>query len=223
MIATARGPGVRRAGERVHAIGSGTVDNGIMTSQVIVPHRPGPLLDVPKGDRAGQQDPPERLIGLPEAVLAAGGAVLLAAVLLLGLPGWLSVVAVACLALGLVLPANAALLRMLRRRAGRRRQRTLDQGTLLDVSDATVRRLVTAYRRLERTAGPGMARDAGHLAVTEAAVLLAGRTPQGPEEEYVLLRAEAVSALADRLAEGPVMPVELVGAGSLARIEALLS
>ncbi len=194
-----------------------------MTSQVIVPHRPGPLLDVPKGDRPGQEDPPEAIVGLPEAVLAAGGAVLLPAVLLLGLPGWLSVVAVGCLALGLALPANAALLRMLRRRAGRRRQGTLDQGTVLDVSDATVRRLVTAYRRLERTAGPGMARDAGHLAVTEAAALLAGRTPEGSEEEYVALRAEAVSALADRLAEGPVMPVELVGADALARIKALLA
>lgn len=39
----------------------------------------------------------------------------------------------------------------------------------------------------------------------------------------MIARAEAVSALADRLAEGPVMPVELAGADSLARIKALLT
>jgi hypothetical protein len=194
-----------------------------MTSQVIVPHRPGPLVDVPEEDGPGPGEPRPGLIGAPEIVLTAGGAVLLGAVLLAGLPGWLSVVAVACLALGLALPAHAALLTALRRRAGRRRREALGRGTVLDVSDPSVRRLVTAYGRLERTGGAGMARDAGHLALTEVAWLLTGRAPREAEKDYVISRAEAVSALADRLADGPIMPVELAGADSLARIKALLA
>lgn len=194
-----------------------------MSSQVIVPHRPGPLLDVPDdGDAGPHGEPPDRLIGAPEIVLTAGGGLLLAAVLLAGLPGWLSVIAVACLALGLALPAHAALLTALRRRAGQQRAETLARGTLLDVSSPSVRRLVAAYGRLERTADTGMARDAAHLALAEVAGLLAGLPPRETQEEYVICRAEAVSALADRLAKGPVLPVELAGADSLARIKALL-
>jgi hypothetical protein len=202
--------------------GSPAADNETMTSQVIVPHRPGPLVDVPdEGSAPGEPRP--GLFGAPEIVLTAGGGALLAAVLLTGLPQWLSVVAVACLSLGLALPAHAALLLALRHRAERRRRETLGRGTVLDVSRPSVRRLVAAYGRLERTAGTGLARDAGHLALTEVAALLEGRAPENAEEEYVICRAEAVSALADRLAAGPVMPVELAGADSLARIEALLA
>jgi hypothetical protein len=204
-------------------IGSPSADNEIMTSQVIVPHRPGPLIDVPDEGGSAPGEPEAGLLGAPEIVLTAGGAVLLAAVLLAGLPQWLSVVAVACLSLGLALPAHAALLLALRRRAERRRQETFGRGTVLDASQPSVRRLVAAYGRLERTADAGMARDAGHLALTEVAALLDGRAPQEAEQEYVISRAEAVSALADRLAEGPVMPVELAGADSLARIKALLA
>jgi hypothetical protein len=193
-----------------------------MTSQVIVPHRPGPLVDVPDVEMSPSGEP-AGLIGAPEIALSAGGAALLGAELVFGLPGWLSVVAVACLALGLALPAHAALLLALRHRAERRRRSTLAFGTVLDASDASVRRLVAAYERLERTADAGMARDAGHLALLEVAGMLAGRTPEGSETDYVTCRAEAVSALADRLADGPVEPVELVGAGSLARIKALLA
>lgn len=194
-----------------------------MSSQVIVPHRPGPLVDVPDGDGDGTGEPQTGLFGAPEIVLAVGGGALLAAVLLTGLPGWLSVVAVACLALGLALPAHAALLLAMRRRGERRRRQTLGRGTVLDVSAPSVRRLVTAYRRLERTPDSGMARDVGHLALTEVAGMLAGRAPEAAEEEYVTCRAEAVSSLADRLADGPLMPVELAGADSLARIKALLA
>jgi hypothetical protein len=194
-----------------------------MTSQVIVPHRPGPLVDVPDGDGSGPGELQTGLVGAPEIVLAVGGGALLAAVLLTGLPGWLSVVAVACLALGLALPAHAALLTAMRRRGERRRSETLGRGAVLDVSAPSVRRLVTAYRRLERTADAGMARDVGHLALTEVAGMLAGRAPGAAEEEYVTCRAEAVSALADRLADGPLRPVELAGADSLARIKALLA
>jgi hypothetical protein len=194
-----------------------------MTSQVIVPHRPGPLVDVPGPEDSLPGEPESGLIGTPEIVLSACGAVLVGAVPLFGLPGWLSVVAVACLALGLALPAHAALLLALRHRAERRRRATMGLGTVLDASDPSVRRLVTAYGRLERTAGDGMARDAGHLALLEVAGMLAGRAPDDAEREHVTCRAEAVSALADRLADGPVMPVELPGADSLARIKALLT
>ena len=106
-----------------------------MTSQVIVPHRPGPLVDVPDEDGPAPGEPQAGLFGAPEIVLAVGGGALLAAVLLTGLPGWLSVVAVACLALGLALPAHAALLLAMRRRGERRRRQTLGRGTVLDVSD----------------------------------------------------------------------------------------
>jgi hypothetical protein len=194
-----------------------------MTSQVIVPHRPGPLVDVPDDEGSVSGDPQGGLIGAPEVVLSAGGAALLAAVLVFGLPGWLSVIAVAGLALGLALPAHAALLLALRRRAYRRRQATLGLGTVLDASDTSVRRLVTAYGRLERTAGDGTARDAGHLALLEVAGMLAGGVPEGMQREYVASRAEAVSALADRVADGRVTLAEVAGGNSLDRIKALLA
>lgn len=194
-----------------------------MTSQVIVPHRPGPLVDVAETDGHGPGEPQTGLIGAPELLLSGGGAVLLAAVLLTGLPDWLSVVAVAFLALGLALPAHAALLQAMRRRTEHRRRSARALGTMLDASDPYVRRLVTAYGRLERTAGAGPALDAGHLALLEVAGTLAGRTPEGDEKEYVARRADAVSALADRLADGPVTPVEPVGTDSIARIQALLA
>jgi hypothetical protein len=215
-----------RGGE-FHKIEPSASDNGIMPSQVIVPHRPGPLAEAPEArfseagsdrdDRCLACDARGRTgIGTPEIVLSAGGAVLLAAVLSAGWPAWLSVVAVGCLALGLALPAHAALLRA--------KHRCRPAGMLLDVSDGVVCRLVTAYGRLERTAGPGLARDAAHLAVAEVAALLDGRPPEGGEQEaYVARRAEAVSALADRLADGPVIPVEIAAPDSLARIEALLA
>jgi hypothetical protein len=192
-----------------------------MTSQVIVPYRPGPLIEVPDGN--GSDEPPHRLIGAPEVGLTVVGGGLLAAVLLAGLPSWVSVVAVACLALGIALPAHAGLLIVMRRHAERRREETCRRGTLLEVSDPSVRRLVAAYTRLERTADAGMARDAGHLALAEVAGMLGGRAPRAPERDFIACRAEAVSALADRVADGPVMPVELVDADSLARIRALLT
>lgn len=199
-----------------------------MTSQVIVPHRPGPLVDVPDAALRGSSEPQDGGIGPPEIVLTVGGGALLAAVLLAGLASWLSVVAIACLALGIALPAHAALLRAVRRRSERRHAAAMDRGTVLDVSSPSCRRLVTAYQRLERTtehlSGMGLARDAGHLALTEVAGLLGGRPPEhAGEEEYVSCRAEAVSALADRLTDGPVMPVELADVDSLARIKALLA
>lgn len=194
-----------------------------MTSQVIVPHRPGPLVEVPDAGTSVPGEPQADLIGTPEIALSASGAVLIGAEVIFDLPGWLSVVAVACLALGLALPAHAALLLALRHRADRRRRSTLAFGTVLDTSGPSVRRLVAAYGRLDRTAGAGMALDAGHLALLEVAGMLAGRAPEGTETDYVTCRAEAVSALADRLADGPVEPVELAGADSLARIKALLA
>lgn len=201
----------------------GRVDNWIMPWQVIVPHRPGPLVDAPEEGRREPAEWDENGVGIPEVTLAVGGTALLVAVLVAGLPAWLIVVAVACLALGLVLPVQAAVLRAAHRRAFRRRARALARGTLLDVSHSSVHRLVTAYGRLWRTAGPGMALDAGHLALVEVAKLLNGRPPQEEAVGYVIRRAEAVSALADRLADGPVAPVELAGPDSVARIEALLA
>lgn len=178
-----------------------------MPSQVIVPHQPGPLLDVPE-HRAG--------MGVPEIALSAGGLAVLGGVLVAGWPAWLSVVAVACLALGLALPAHAVLLRA---------QNRLHGGRLLDVSDDTVGRLVAAYQRLERTAGRGAARDAAHLAVAEVAELLDGRPPGEAEKAYVARRAEAVSTLADRLTGQKGLTVDTdspEAPDSIARIDGLL-
>jgi hypothetical protein len=195
-----------------------------MPSQVIVPHRPGPLVDAPAVEhRRIPGEEPEKGMGVPEVVLAVGGVALLAAVVVAHLPAWLTVVAVACLALGLVLPVQAAVLRAMRRRALRRHAQATHRGVLLEVSHPAVRRLVTAYERLCRTTGPGIALDAGHLALVEAAILLHGRPPGNDKIDYVARRAEAVSALADRLTDGPVPPVELAGPDSVARIEALLA
>lgn len=193
-----------------------------MPSQVIVPHRPGPLVSVPAQEPRESAEWHTGRAGVPEVVLAAGGGALLVAVFTAGLPAWLSVVAVACLALGVVLPAQAALLQARHRRADRRHARALDRGIPLDTTDPSVRRLIAAYDRLRRTTGPGMALDVGHLALVEVARLLDGRPPGSGQVEFVVRRAEAVSALADRLAEGPVTPVELAAPDSLARIEALL-
>lgn len=194
-----------------------------MPSQVIVPHRPGPLVAVPEGDAREPVEWHDSGIGTPEILLTVGGGGLLAAEFAAGLPDWSIVIAVACLALGLLLPAHAALLGALRRRAGRRRLMALRQGTALDLSDVSVRRLVAAYDRLRRTAEPGgIALDAGHLAVVEVARLLDGRAPGDAQVEYVARRAEALSTLADRVAAGPVSPVETADPDALARIEALL-
>lgn len=198
-------------------------DNGIMPSQVIVPHRPGPLVAVSERDAREPVEWHDSGIGTPEILLTLAGAGLLAAEFAAGLPDWLIVIAIACLALGLLLPANAAFVGALRRRAERRRLHALGQGTPLDLSDAAVRRLVAAYDRLRRTAEPGsIALDAGHLAVVEVARLLDGRAPGAAQIEYVVRRAEAVSTLADRVAAGPVSPVETADPDALARIEALL-
>jgi hypothetical protein len=227
--------GIRRSGYRT--VGefprflSRFADNEIMTSQVIVPHRPGPLVEVPDENASGPADGPADgpaeprpgLFGAPEIMLTVGGGGLLVAVLLTDLPGWLTVVAVACLSLGLALPAHAALLAALRRRGGPRPWEILRHGLLLDVSDPSVRRLVAAYGRLARTSDAGMALDAAHLALVEVAEMLSGRPPRPAEKDEVIARAVAVSNLADRLAEGPVMPVELLGADSLERIKALLA
>jgi hypothetical protein len=184
-----------------------------MPSQVIVPVRPGPLVDVRPARSAAPDSDGRRGVGTTEIVLSACGVVLLFAVLAAGWPAWLSVVAISCLALGLILPAHAALTRV--------RQR---EGQLLDVSDDTVGRLVTAYRRLERTTGPGPARDAAHSAVTEVAALLNGRPPQEEELPYVALRAEAISTLADHLTgRGPLRTAPPnPTADALTRIKALL-
>ncbi len=199
------------------------VDNGIMPSQVIVPHRPGPLIAVPERNDRDPADRHDSGIGIPEIALSLVGVGLLAAEFAAGLPDWLIVIAVACLALGIVLPAHAALLGTLRDRAERRRREALRQGTPLDLTDVSVRRLVAAYERLRRTAEPGIALDAGHLAVVEVARLLDGRAPGTAQVDYVVRRAEAVSTLADRVAAGPVSPIEVADPDALTRIEALLA
>lgn len=186
-----------------------------MPSLVIVPDTPGPLLE--DTGPAGVAEEQRGAFGAPEIALSVGGLALLIAVLGAGWPSWLSVVAIAFLALGLALPAHAALLR--------RSQRARERGTPLTVSDGPVRRLVAAYRRLERTVGPGLALDAAHLAVTEVAALLDGRAPRGDEEAYVTRRAEAVSALADHLTDLGGLDngcAPSPDSDSLTRIEALL-
>lgn len=182
---------------------------------MIVPGRPGPLVE-PRASAPGA-DFEAGGFGAVEMVLAGGGAALLVAVLVAGLPGWLVIPAVACLALGVALPLQVAIVHRVRRR----RQAPPSPGTPLDVTAQPVRRLVAAYERLARTATGGPL-EAGHLALTEVADRLGGHAPQTPEDaDYVTRRAEAVSTLADHAADGPLRDTPGEG-DALTRITALL-
>jgi hypothetical protein len=184
---------------------------------LVVPHRPGPLIELPPERRRDEIDDvldelfgeaPRDTPGAFDAVLVAGGAALAVAALAAGLPAWLLWLGTACAAFGLILPLHHAWTRIVRARSLRRVREVMGQGTLLDAGHPATRRLTRSYRRVERSAADGLGRDAlesAHLAVLEVAGLLRGRRPESPaEREYVNERADAVARLAATL-ERPVV------------------
>lgn len=150
-------------------------------------------------------DPVDERPGWLDVALVAAGAALIAW-MLLGGPVIGGIVGAVLLVLGLALPGRDLLRRVRGRRRTARLTWLLSQGMLLDVGHPATRRLADAYARLEAASRrPGVpkaeeALAAGHLAVTEAASLLHGRTPAvAAEVEYVERRAMAVEAVADEL------------------------
>jgi hypothetical protein len=96
----------------------------------------------------------------------------------------------------------AALRAVSAKRAARRRGAALGEGYPLDASAPSTAELVDAYDELlqaTRIGGPfpvEPARDAGHLALVEVAVLLQGRAPQVPEQtSFVAYRTRAIRDL----------------------------
>jgi hypothetical protein len=188
-------------------------DTSRHTELLVVPHRPGPLIELPPERRRDEIDDvldelfgeaPRDAPGAFDVVLVAGGAALAVAALVAGLPAWLLGLGVVCAAFGLILPLHHVWTRIVRARSLRRVREVMGQGTLLDAAHSETRRLTRAYRRVERSAADGLAGDAlesAHLALLEVAGLLRGRPPESPaEREYIAERAAAIARLADTLA-----------------------
>ena len=176
---------------------------------VVVPRRPGPLLEPGPSDRGrGETDDlldallgesTNERSGAFDLALAGGGAGLLATAALADLPTGVGVTGAALLALGLVLPVRDAWRALARRRARGRETAMRALGYPLDVSDPATRSLAQAYRLIvPYAAEPDLGPDAvevAHLALVEVAGLLDGRPPQGAELEYVAVRAAALAEL----------------------------
>ena len=191
-------------------------DTSRHTELLVVPHRPGPLIELPPERRRDEIDDvldelfgeaPRDTPGAFDVVLIGGGAALAVAALVAGLPAWLLGLGVVCAAFGLILPLHHVWTRIVRARSLRRIREVMGQGTLLDAGHRETRRLIRSYRRVERSAAHGLAGDAlesAHLALLEVAGLLRGRPPESPaEREYVAERAAAIARLADAI-ERPV-------------------
>jgi len=183
---------------------------------VVVPHRPGPLIDMPTEAprrRDELDELIEELFGEPtdegpgpfDAVMVAGGGALAVTAMAAHLAGVWIVAGCTAAGLGLVLPLRAVWQRAMRRRNARKLAGLLQQGTPLNVAHPATRRLADAYRTLvaATATGAGLDRDAleaGHLALVEVAGLLGGREPHGPaEQEYVAARAGALEQLTPML------------------------
>ena len=184
---------------------------------VIVPRRPGPLR-VLGTDATRQPDELDALIdelfgattderpGLFDVGLVVVGALLMGWALLTPAAGLALPIGVASLILGLALPARALVRRGRGRRQTRRERHAIGDGTVLDTSHPAAARLVGAYESLVQAARlPGVrtgpeAVAGGHLALSEAASLLAGRAPSAPEQvRYVLDRRDAIRDLTRQL------------------------
>jgi hypothetical protein len=179
---------------------------------LVVPHRPGPLIELPPERRRDEIDDvlddlfgeaPRDAPGPFDAVLIVGGAALAVTALIADLATWLLGLGVACAAFGLILPLHHAWTRLVRARSLRRVREVMGQGTPLDVGHPEARRLTDSYHRVERSAADGLATDVldpAHLALLEVAGLLRGRPPESPaERQYVAERADAISRLAETL------------------------
>jgi hypothetical protein len=184
---------------------------------VVVPHRPGPLVPLDGGPPAGRSpDDLDLLIddlfpdteegpGWFDLGLAAVGVGLLVWGGLAGGPGWAAGVGVVVLALGAILPLRWAWRTVAARRHARRRSALLALGVPLDVSVASTARLAAAHAGALDGLPPAdpavavaraAAHAAAHAAVLEAASLLGGSPPSGPDEQaYVDVRSAAIESL----------------------------
>ena len=184
-----------------------------------MPHRPGPLISLDASRSKRGPDDLDELVdslfpevderpGWFDATLAIGGAVLLAWAWIGAAPGIVTVLGVAALALGCVLPLRAAWRRARQRRQRRRREGLLQPGVPLDVSAEGTAALVATYEDLlVLLVGPGRGFDdpaisAAHSALLEVASLLKGRTPTSQRQlDYVDKRTAALADLVAALRE----------------------
>ena len=184
---------------------------------VVVPHRPGPLLSFDRSRSGRGRDDLDDLVddlvadveegaGAFDAALLLVGAGLLTWTLIGTAPVIVTVLGVAALLLGCVLPARTAWRRARDRQRHRHRKGLLENGLLMDVSSASAARLVGAYedlfgiasRSASELADPAL--SAAHCAVSEVASLLEGRAAASEREvRYIDMRAEAVAALVGAL------------------------
>jgi len=199
----------------------------VQRALVIVPRRPGPLLEL-LAETTRQRDDLDELLddlfgeptregpGLFDIGLIAGGTALAVATRLAHLATALAVVGGGLIALGLVLPVRDLWQRAVKRRAGRRLDAMLRQGLALNVGDPATGELAAAYRRVtglcaEAGGLGGDALDAAHLAMVEVADVLQGRPPRGAaEQEYVLTRVRALEDLAQALSRPSAAPLDQV-------------
>lgn len=192
---------------------------------VIVPRRPGSLLELP-AETTRQRDDLDELLddllgeptregpGLFDIGLIAVGTALAVATGLAHLAAALALVGGGLIALGLVLPVRDLWQRAVKRRAGRRLDATLRRGLALNVGDPATGELAAAYRRVTGLCGEagglgGDALEAAHLAMLEVADVMQGRPPRGAaEQEYVLTRVRALEDLAQALSRLSAVPLD---------------
>lgn len=202
---------------------------------VVVPMRPGPLLDLPT-EIPRQRDELDELLddvfgeptregpGLLDIVLITGGFALAVAAELAHLSMAVAVLGATMAGLGLVLPARALWQRRARRRAKHRVDEVLQQGLPLNLGDPATTQLAAIYQRVvELSAATDAvgadALEAAHLAMVEVADLVGGRPPRGAaEKEYVLTRVRALENLAQVLVQpSPSIVDQNEDAGSAVR------
>ena len=180
---------------------------------VVVPRTPGPLHVLGDAGTARGDDldlmidevfgpSTDEGPGLFDVVLVLGGAALVLWSWLTAGTGFLLIIGITAIVLGVALPARSIVRATREQRIVRRQRRVLRSGHALDASDATVGALVGSYDFLRHAAkAPGVpagsaAVEAGHAALLEVASLLDGRPPLSDEErEYVERRTRAIRDL----------------------------
>jgi hypothetical protein len=181
---------------------------------LLVPTRPGPLVDPDAAAEAKQPDEIDLAIDdmfgpdveggpgwLDAGLLAIGFGLILWSALSLHSP-LVYVLGAAALALGTILPLRSIARGMRGRRTERRRAALTSGGLPLNLGHPETRELAAAYATLLAASElPDVplaveARSAAHGALVETAVLLDGREPGTPDEAaYVAKRVEAIRAL----------------------------
>jgi hypothetical protein len=179
---------------------------------VVVPSRPGPLvrltdvererdeIDAVVDDLFGLSD--QRGPGLADAVLIAGGAGAIAVGMATSAPSVVTVVGIAVVVCGCVLPLRWMWDRIDDRRASARQRSLIGDGLMLRIDHPSTRRLVASYERLIATSAslaPAPRRRVGevaHSAIVEVASLLDGGLPTDDAEvEYIVARHVALDDL----------------------------